>query len=152
MEDEKETKEEDQPSTSKKASPDENMIDNTRRDETETNSETSVTGSYFARSRVDMADIRSDAPKVPIVTKREREPKSQIRKKRKIMRRAGRVEKRHRSYSRREMKRFSRRKPRVRQEIKEDPSVTTIYTRLSSRSVSRVQLCSHCGHRCCRRR
>ncbi|CAB3257270.1 unnamed protein product [Arctia plantaginis] len=80
MEDEKETKEEDQPSTSKKASPDENMIDNTRRDETETNSETSVTGSYFARSRVDMADIRSDAPKVPIVTKREREPKSQIRK------------------------------------------------------------------------
>lgn len=150
MEDEKETKEEDQPSTSKKAIPDENMTENTRHDETETNSETSGTGSYFARSRVDMAERGSDGPKVPIVTKRE--PKSAIRKKRKPMRRAGRVEKRHRSYTRREMKRFSRRKPRVRQEIKEDPSVTTIYTRLSSRSVSRVQLCSHCGHRCCRRR
>uniref|UniRef100_A0A2H1X0S3 SFRICE_020569 n=1 Tax=Spodoptera frugiperda TaxID=7108 RepID=A0A2H1X0S3_SPOFR len=151
MEDEN-TKEENQPSTSKKEARTNSANDlyneDRPQDERASNSESSVSATYSARSRIEMADTRPEPPK-PII---KREPKVPERKKR--ARRQGRVEKRRRSYTRRQVRRTTiRRRPRMPIEKKmRDLSVSTIFTRLSSRSGSRTPGCIHCGHRCCRRR
>ncbi|XP_075981603.1 uncharacterized protein LOC142980156 [Anticarsia gemmatalis] len=152
MEDEN-PKEENQASTSKKESQRASaheLYDDRVQDDAGTNSET-LSATYSARSRIEMADNRVDVPKPPNV-KRERETKTARNKKK--GRRSGRVEKRRRSVTRRQMRRMPRRKMRVREEKKErDVSVSTIFSRLSSRTGgSRTPGCLHCGHRCCRRR
>lgn len=152
MEDEN-TKEENQPSTSKKESGHELYDDG--QDDRGSNSETSVSASYSARSRIDMADARPEVPKPPALSKREREPKVPKTRRHRAKRGPGRVEKRRRSFARRHVRRIPRRKHRVKDERKEerrDLSVSTIFTRFSSRSGSRGPGCMHCGHRCCRRR
>ncbi|XP_026740456.1 uncharacterized protein LOC113502896 isoform X2 [Trichoplusia ni] len=152
--DDNDTKEENQPSTSKKESQRTNsgndLYDDRGHDERASNSESSVSATYSVRSRIDMADARPEVPK-PIIGKRE--PKAPERKKR-GRRATGRVVKRRRSYARRQVRRAPKRKPRPREDRKHqrDLSVSTIFTRLSSRSGSRTPGCIHCGHRCCRRR
>ncbi|CAH0590486.1 unnamed protein product [Chrysodeixis includens] len=152
--DDNDTKEENQPSTSKKenqrtSSRDDQYVDRGH-NKVESNSESSVSANYSVRSRIDMADARPEVPK-PIIGKRE--PKAPERKKR-GRRATGRVVKRRRSYARRQVRRAPKRKPRPREDRKHqrDLSVSTIFTRLSSGSGSRTPGCIHCGHRCCRRR
>ncbi|PZC87371.1 hypothetical protein B5X24_HaOG201607 [Helicoverpa armigera] len=149
MEDEN-TKEENQPSTSKKESQRTNsgndLYDDRGHDDRATNSETSVSATYSVRSRIDMTDARPEVPKPTIKTK------APERKKR-GRRTGGRVEKRRRSFTRRQVRRAPlRRKPRPTKDKDRELSVSTIFTRLSSRSGSRTPGCIHCGHRCCRRR
>ncbi|KAF9410453.1 hypothetical protein HW555_010455 [Spodoptera exigua] len=152
MEDDENTKEENQPSTSKKEtrtnSANDLYNDDRQQDDRASNSETSVSATYSARSRIEMANTRPEPPK-PVA---KREAKAPERKKR--TRRQGRVEKRRRSYTRRQVRRATiRRRARMPIEKKErNLSVSTIFTRLSSRSGSRTPGCIHCGHRCCRRR
>ncbi|CAH0695706.1 unnamed protein product [Spodoptera exigua] len=151
MEDDENTKEENQPSTSKKEtrtnSANDLYNDDRQQDDRASNSETSVSATYSARSRIEMANTRPEPPK-PVA---KREAKAPERKKR--ARRQGRVEKRRRSYTRRQVRRATiRRRARMPIEKKErNLSVSTIFTRLSSRSGSRTPGCIHCGHRCCRR-
>lgn len=157
MEDET-TKEENQPSTSKKESQRTNsgndLYDERERDEAVSNSETSVSATYSARSRVDMVDARPEPPK-PALGKRE--PKAPERKKK--GRKSGRVEKRRRSYNRRQVRRAPMRRKQTgrhargeERRVRDQNSISTIFTRLSSRSGSRSPTCFHCGHRYCRRR
>lgn len=152
--DDENTKEENQPSTSKKESQRTNsgndLYDDRGHDDRASNSDTSVSATYSVRSRIDMADARPEAPKQPLG---KREPKAPERKKR-GRRTGGRVEKRRRSFTRRQVRRAPlKKKPRPKEERKgRDLSVSTIFTRLSSRSGSRTPGCMHCGHRCCRRR
>ncbi|XP_053614216.1 uncharacterized protein LOC128677414 [Plodia interpunctella] len=94
----------------------------------------SFTSSYSARS-LDVADVR------------QRGTKGQ--KKKRSKRLIGKAEKRTRSATRRRIiRKAPKRKPRLRKD--RDPSVSTIFTRLTSGSGS--QGCNFCGHRCCRRR
>lgn len=151
------TKEDIHPSTSKKDSQRSNsgndVYDERGRDEGASNSETSVSATYSARSRIDTVDARPEPPKQNL-SKRE----TKVPERKKKGRRGGRIVKRRRSYNRRQFRRAPmRRKPAVRHTRAEERrqrehSVSTIFTRLSSRSGSRSPSCLHCGHRCCRRR
>ncbi|CAH0401168.1 unnamed protein product [Chilo suppressalis] len=142
-----------QPSASKKESQrvasTEEIYTERRKDEERrehaSNSEDSFTsGSYCARSRVEITEARPEVPKPPL-GKREAKPPE----KKKRSRRPGRVDKRRRSPTRRQvLRRASKRKPRKQRNL----SVSTIFTRLSSQSESRSLGCKFCGHRCCRRR
>ncbi|RVE51393.1 hypothetical protein evm_003948 [Chilo suppressalis] len=135
-----------QPSASKKESQrvasTEEIYTERRKDEERrehaSNSEDSFTsGSYCARSRVEITEARPEVPKPPL-GKREAKPPE----KKKRSRRPGRVDKRRRSPTRRQvLRRASKRKPRKQRNL----SVSTIFTRLSSQSSKQVQV----GSRCC---
>ncbi|CAG9795899.1 unnamed protein product [Diatraea saccharalis] len=112
-----------------------------KRDDRGSNSESFTSGSYSARSKVDIVEARPEVAK-PMLAKRE--AKGPEKKKR--ARRPGRVDKRR--TRRQDIRRPSKRKPRMLRDV----SVSTIFTRLSSQSGSRHSGCKFCGHRCCRRR
>ncbi|CAG9795922.1 unnamed protein product [Diatraea saccharalis] len=146
------TKDDNQPSASKKENQRTSIQDlfndrrkyEERRDDQMSNSETYTSGSYSTRSRIGLVDARPEVPKQPIA---KREAKTLERKKR--GRKPGRVNKRRKSPTRRQvLRRSSRRKAR----IERDLSVSTIFSRLSSQSECNTLGCKFCGHRCCRKR
>ncbi|XP_062529892.1 uncharacterized protein LOC101742425 isoform X2 [Bombyx mori] len=149
-----ESNKEAEPNTSKKDSQNENSDHDTReKNPNDPGSECSWSlTSYSGVSGLDMARVRADVPK-PIGKK---EMKTVDRKSRRRSRpekhRHGKVNKRKRSETRRQLvHRVQKRRPKVTR--KRDLSVSTIFTRLSPGSRrSRSPGCKFCGHRCCLRR
>ncbi|KAG6461400.1 hypothetical protein O3G_MSEX012598 [Manduca sexta] len=127
-------------------------LDKKGNDERSSNSDTwSSAGSYSVKSRLDMADGRTDGPKP--IAKRESKMKDRRKKIRGDRRRRGRIEKRKRSEVRRQVvRRPLKRKPRM--DRRRELSVSTIFTRLSPGSTRRARspTCQYCGHRCCLKR
>lgn len=141
------TKEENLASTSKKEEnqKEEEYDDRDRDDRSYSDSTTSA---YSGTSRL---EIRADKEFRPEVPKNTLVKTKQPERKKKTVRR-GRVAKRRRSALRRyqPVRRTLKKKPTTKRE--REGSVSTIFTRLSSRSSSNVPSCTFCGHRCCGRR
>lgn len=141
------TKEENQASTSKKEET-RKEEEYEERDQDDRSYSESTPSAYSGRSRLEIRadkEPRSEQPKNNLVKTKQPE------RKKKTVRR-GRVAKRRRSTLRRyqPIRRAIKRKPAQKRE--REGSVSTIFTRLSSRSSSNAPSCTFCGHRCCGRR
>lgn len=140
-------KEENLASTSKKEeNRKEEEYDDRDRDDRSYSESTATISS--GRSRLEIKadkEPRTEQPKSSLVKTKQPE------RKKKPLRR-GRVSKRRRSQTRRyhPIRRTTKRKHGNRRG--RDGSVSTIFTRLSSRSSSNAPSCTFCGHRCCGRR
>lgn len=111
------------------------MHEDENNQEKESNSHTSCS-QYSRTSNVDIDEASRD---VKVKTAgRKREP----RKKKGAKRPIGRIDKRRKPH------RVPTKKAKPRREL----SLCTIFSRISSRSMSRSPGCKYCGHRCCLRR
>lgn len=142
------TKEENLASTSKKEEKqkEEEYDDRDRDDRSYSDSTASP---YSGRSRL---EIRADKETRPEQPKNALVKSKQPERKKKPVRR-GRVAKRRRSTVRRyqPIRRALKKKTATKRGEREG-SISTIFTRLSSRSSSNAPSCTFCGHRCCGRR
>lgn len=123
---------------------DDDNDDRSREDRTETDTSGSILSSV--KSRLEMrADTRPYIPKPPIGKRDKPERKKRVRR--------GRVSKRRRS-SRRNHHHNNRKTTKRNSNEKRQryPSVSTIFTGMSSLSELDPISCSYCGHRCCGRR
>lgn len=122
-----------------------------RYDDSRSNSDSLSIGSYSVSSGIDLAEPNLEDSKA-MTGKRGTKPPER-RNRGRGGKRHGRVYKRKRSVTRRQLvRRLPKRKLRI--DRNRDISVSTLFTRMSpdDRRRSRSPSCRYCGHRCCLRR